>query len=510
MVASTLLHPKGKSMTDFTPPEGYDDLTPAAVWKFFAGLAATPRPSKQEAKVCAHMQQLATELGFEWRADAVGNIVIEVPATPGHENAPTVVLQGHVDMVCEKNADVEHDFANDPIRLVLDSDEAGERILRADGTTLGADNGIGVALALAAATDPGIAHGPLEILCTIDEEMGMTGAKALDSDFFRGKVLLNLDSEEDDFLYIGCAGGADVTLSWPLAVEPLPGDVKLYRVGVTGLKGGHSGCDIHMNRGNAIRILARTLLAVDDVRLLELRGGSKRNAIPREASALIALSPAELHALEHEAHRQRELAVHANGETGVKIAIEPAEQADTLAAAVSESRRGLLALSSLPSGVLAVVPEIPDLVQTSNNLSTAVTGLPNGDHITLVAGCLTRSSSMDDIRTTAATLTHLGELSGAKVEVANEYPGWQPDPDSPLLATCRDVYEGLFGETPRVAAIHAGLECGIIGERMGGLDTISFGPRIEGAHSPDERVWIDSVGKIYRYLAAVLEKLAKG
>lgn len=510
MTASTPLHPKGKSMTDFIPPAGYDDLTPASVWKFFAGLAATPRPSKQEAKVCAHVQQVATELGFAWRADAVGNIVIEVPATPGHENAPTVVLQGHVDMVCEKNANVEHDFANDPIRLVLDTDDAGERILRADGTTLGADNGIGVALALAAATDPDIAHGPLEILCTIDEEMGMTGAKALESGFFQGKVLLNLDSEEDEFLYIGCAGGADVTLSWPLTAEPLPADAKLYRVTVSGLKGGHSGCDIHMNRGNAIRILARTLLGAENVRLLEFRGGSKRNAIPREGSALIVISPTDLPVLEQEAARQRELAIRANDESKAQITIEPAEQPDAIAASATETRRGLLALASLPSEVLAVVPEIPDLVQTSSNLSTAVSGSPDGTHVTLVAGCLTRSSSLDDIRTTTRRLAHLGELSGANVEIANEYPGWQPNPDSPLLATCRDVYEGLFGASPRVAAIHAGLECGIIGERMGGLDTISFGPRIEGAHSPDERVWVDSVGKIYRYLAAVLEKLAKG
>ena len=266
-------------------------LEPQAVWQYFSGIAAVPRASKHEERIREHVRRLAQERGFNVREDAAGNLLIEVPATPGHENAPITVLQGHLDMVCEKNAGTAHDFDRDPIRLILDRDPAtGEEIVRADGTTLGADNGIGVALALAAATSPDVVHGPLEILCTVDEEQGMTGAAALQPDFFRGKRLLNLDSDEDTVIYIGCAGGGDITLSWEFPTRPVSGRLELARLTVSGLRGGHSGGDIHENRGNANKILVRTLLDPDvkRVQIASITGGSKRNAIPREANAVIA------------------------------------------------------------------------------------------------------------------------------------------------------------------------------------------------------------------------------
>jgi dipeptidase D len=502
------------SMTSQESTACLENLEPQAVWRFFAGMAAVPRESKHEEKIRAHTLALAKELGLTAREDPVGNIVIEVPASKGCEGAPIVVLQGHLDMVCEKNAGTEHDFANDPIKLILDEDPKEKlQFLRADRTTLGADNGVGVALALAAATDPDVVHGPLEILCTIDEEAGMTGAKVLQPDFFKGKILLNLDSEEDDALYIGCAGGCDSTLTYDFPLEPVGPDMEVVRLTVDGLRGGHSGCDIHENRGSAIKLLVTTILRAQqpDVRIVTLGGGSKRNAIPREAHAVLAGPDGFSAGLRSAAETVARESALASQEPAVAIRVETAKASDADAALTIEDTGQLLAsLAALPHGVLDMHPSIPGLVQTSNNVAI-IRADASGDRSTMriAIETLSRSSSDVWIKAVLSQIGAVGYLSGALVETGNDYPGWEPDVDSKVLRVCRDLYEKLFAERPHVTAIHAGLECGIIGQRMGKMDMISFGPRIEGAHSPDERVYVESVQKTWKFLKAVLAELAK-
>ncbi|HNO76445.1 MAG TPA: aminoacyl-histidine dipeptidase [Phycisphaerae bacterium] len=485
-------------------------LEPKSVWRFFAGLTGVPRPSKNEARIQKHVLDLAESFGFKSKRDASGNIVITVPATPGCESAPITVLQGHLDMVCEKNAGVEQDFDNDPIRTIIAEDDEGLKIVRADGTTLGADNGIGVSLALAAATDPEVVHGPLELLFTSDEEEGMTGAKALAPDSFEGRRLINLDSEEDDALYIGCAGGRDTNLTWRFETSATPADAECLRVSVSGLRGGHSGGDIHEGRASANRLIVRTLLHAADVQVASINGGSKRNAIARESSAVVCGPAGTMKALEEAA---KKVATESTAESFEKnIRIEVTKVADGECGAVvskDDTARLLAALMAVPHGVMGMHPKIPELVQSSNNIST-IKSVVDGRAVTVDVGMLTRSSSDSRKEVALSQIVSVGKLSGAKVSHANDYPGWEPNPDSALLRTCSRIYTELFKEEPKVAAIHAGLECGIIGERVGKMDTISFGPRIEGAHSPDEQVWIESVGKIWSYLKAVLAELSKG
>jgi dipeptidase D len=486
-----------------------------AVWQYFSGIAAVPRASKHEERIREHVRRLAQERGFNVREDSAGNLLIEVPAPPGHENAPLTVPQGHRDMVCEKNAGTAHDFDRDPIRLILDRDPAtGEEIVRADGTTLGADNGIGVALALAAATSPDVVHGPLEILCTVDEEQGMTGAAALQPDFFRGKRLLNLDSDEDTVIYIGCAGGGDITLSWEFPTRPVSGRLELARLTVSGLRGGHSGGDIHENRGNANKILVRTLLDPDvkRVQIASITGGSKRNAIPREANAVIVASKRTLSALKAAAVRVQEAVRRESAEPNLNIAVEPVDRGAVPASlTVIDTQRLLWALEALPHGVLEMHQKLKGLVQTSNNVATIVSEpQPERNRMRIVVGCLTRSSKEGRVQTTWSQIAAVGNLARATVESGNSYPGWNPNPESPLLGICQRVYRELFQSEPNVAAIHAGLECGIIGRQMGGdLDMVSFGAKIHGAHSPDERTYPASVQKSYQYLKAVLAELAR-
>ncbi len=500
-------------MTNPANLSAINGLEPARVWQFFAELSAVPRPSKREGQVRAFVREAAGRLGFVFREDQAGNIVIDVPASPGCEHAPVTVLQGHLDMVCEKNAGTEHDFDRDPIRLVQDRDQrSGEMIVRADGTTLGADNGIGLALAFAAATSPDVVHGPLEILCTIDEEMGMSGAKVLAPDFIKGRRMLNLDAEEDDALYIGCAGGCDTTLTWELKAGPLPQRSSACRVSVAGLRGGHSGVDIHLNRTNAIKLLVETLSAAGDgrLRLIELRGGSKRNVIPREASAVVACSAATVKQLSAAAQEAQAVARRA-GETSASVQVEKLAAESAFAALTAkDTQRVLTTLTAMPHGVLAIVPEMPGLVQTSNSTSTVESSLADGK-LRIIVGCLSRSSMGRELSVTARQLRAIGALAGAQAESGNQYPGWQPNVDSPLLALSRRVYQQLFAAAPNVTAIHAGVECGIIDERIGAgsMDMVSLGPHIEGAHSPDERVYVASVQKTWKYLTALLAELAR-
>jgi dipeptidase D len=498
-------------MTKKTGATRFESLEPEAIWRFFASIAAQPRPSKHEEQIRAHVRKTAEQHGLKAREDSRGNVLIEAPASPGCENAPIVVLQGHLDMVPEKDSGTAHDFEKDPIRPLLDHDpKTNKPIVRADGTTLGADNGIGVAMALAAATEPDVEHGPLEILCTVDEEAGMTGAKALSRDFLKSRTLINLDSEEDDAIYIGCAGGCDTTLTWNFRLHPVSGQ-DVVRVIVNGLRGGHSGGDIHENRGNANKVLARTLLRVSArLRIAEINGGSKRNVIPREASALVC-GPREILAdLGTAAPQVRAEVLAESDESGLQIKIEtvPADRAPT-ALTPEDTHRLLSALAALPHGVLGMHPKMPGLVQTSNN--TAIITSERSDNTLKVQVCtLERSSAQSLLHVTRDQIEAIGRLAGATVESGNEYPGWEPNPDSPLVGLCRGVYKDLFGEEPRVAAIHAGVECGIINQRMGGnLDAVSIGPTITGAHTPEERVYVDSVVKSWKFLKAILAELAK-
>lgn len=482
-------------------------LDPKAVWEIFAGMTQVPRPSKKEGPIQKHMCALAEKHGFKFKHEPVGNIIVSVPATPGHESAPITVIQGHLDMVPEKNRDTQHDFEKDPIRTVIDKDkELGLDIVRAEGTTLGADNGMGVAMAFAAATSKDVTHGPLELLLTCDEEAGMTGAKALVPTSFEGRRLINLDAEEDDFIYIGCAGGCDSNLTWSYVTKSLNGE-SACRVTVRGLRGGHSGGDIHEGRGNAIKLLVRTLRRAGiGLRLVEFEGGSMRNAIPREAHAIVAIPEANVAMLKDAAAEIQSQGRSESFEAGLTIAVETA--AADAAISPEDTRRWLDAMTAIPDGVMGMHPKVPELVETSNNNSTVVFER-KADRLKLKLGTLTRSSSDTRVEVAKDQIAAIAVISGAELLHANQYPGWAPNPSSPLLETVRSQYGTLFGDEPTVTAIHAGLECGIIGKRVGDMDMVSFGPTIRGAHSPDERVYIASVAKSYRLLCSVLGVLAK-
>ena len=496
-----------------TESTAIESLEPQSVWKFFAGIAAVPRPSKKEEKIRAHIHDVVKQCGLSARQENVGNIIIDVPATPGREGAPITVLQGHLDMVAEKNRGTVHDFDNDPIRMLVETDrKTGDRIVRADGTTLGADNGMGVALALAAATSSDAVHGPLELLFTTDEEDGMTGAKALAPQSFKGRRLLNLDSEEDNCIYIGCAGGCDTNLAWRLGASAPAADAETCRVVVEGLRGGHSGGDIHEGRGNAIKLLGRTLhrATSEGLRIGETVGGSKRNAIPREAHAIVSGPAGTIDSLQKAATEVAKEGRDESFESNLAVRVEKISPTEAgLLASADDSAKLIAALVGLPSGVLGMHPKIPTLVQTSNNVSTVVSNVSDG-RIEIVVGTLTRSSSASCLRAATDQIASVGEFAGAAISYGNAYPGWEPNVDSPLLATCRRIYQELFDEPPEVAAIHAGLECGIIGERVGNMDMVSIGPRITGAHSPDECVYIDSVAKSWKLLVKILGELANG
>jgi len=499
-------------MTSTTrPPSALASLQPVGVWKLFSEIAAIPRPSKREDRVRAWILNFARLRGLSTREDRVGNVVVQVPASRGKEAVPVTVLQAHLDMVCEKNADVSHDFDQEGIRPIVEEDRRTRRtVVRADRTTLGADNGIGVAMALALASDTETVHGPLELLLTVDEEAGMTGAKGLSPELVTGRRMLNLDSEEDDSLYIGCAGGGDVVVRWSLSARPVGEEQTACRVLVRGLRGGHSGGDIHEGRGNAIKLLARVLHRVErrGLHVSSLEGGSLRNAIPREARATLVGDADLLDRLRVACAAVQAEATKESLESGASITVEPLPSTrDVVAATQAEGGRVLDALLALPNGVLGMHPTIKGLVETSNNLATLRTERA-GNKLKIEACSLARSSSESRKQETIAQIAAVARLAGGSVETSNEYPGWSPNADSPLLGVCRRVYERLFSYAPTVAAIHAGLECGILQQRLPGMDVVSLGPTIVGAHSPDEHVFVDSVQKCWRYLRALLVELA--
>lgn len=478
------------------------ELAPTSLWTHFDELLRIPRGSKSEDAARGYVLEVAGRNDLETVTDTAGNLLVRKPATSGREDAPVVVLQAHLDMVQEKNAGVDHDFATDPIRPVRDGDW-----LTADGTTLGADNGIGVAAMLALVESADLQHGPLELLFTVDEETGLTGARNLSGNLLEGRLLVNLDSEEEGVVTIGCAGGGDSELRLPIAEQGARGGQGV-RVSVRGLKGGHSGVDIHRQRGNAIRLLARALLAgVDRAggRIVHLEGGNARNAIPREATAVVRLpddaDPSDFRAAVEESFvlASRELA---SSDPGFRYEIAGEETAGT-AWDEASTGRALDMLNALPHGVMAMSLDLPGLVETSANLAVA---RPEDGQLFVMQH--SRSSIAGSLAALRRRVRSIAELAGADVTEGPAYPAWQPDVDSALLALMRSTYEDVIGEPPEVGAMHAGLECGIIGEKYDGMDMVSFGPQIEFPHSPDERVRIGSVAPFYDVLRRALERVA--
>jgi dipeptidase D len=478
-------------------------LQPAVLWQRFFELSQIPRASKKEEKVTAHLEALFQSLNLKYSRDKVGNLVAKVPASRGYSKAPIVVLQGHSDMVCEKNRDTVHDFDKDPIQLIRD----GEWIA-ANGTTLGADNGIGVAAALAILSDPTAVHGPLEILVTVDEETGLTGANQLSDKRLRGKYLLNLDTEEDNVFCIGCAGGIDTVGTFAVEETDLPaGEWHAFTLRVGGLKGGHSGVDIHLGRANAIKLMARVLHALQSLKpmITDISGGSKRNAIPREAEVTVVLpAAAVIKAREVVAHCQQQF-LNEFSITEEDIQLEWADA--KLPASVFSTRlmRKLIhTLLAMPCGMLQMSAAIPDLVESSTNLAMIV--VENG---VVRIGTSQRSSIESAKKYFATSVAATFQLAGAKVIQTDGYPGWQPNIQSDLLRICKTVAVAQTGVAPEIKAIHAGLECGILGNKYPNMEMISFGPTITGAHSPDERVHIPAVRKFYDLLKAVLKAIAE-
>ncbi|HEY3400313.1 MAG TPA: aminoacyl-histidine dipeptidase [Geothrix sp.] len=475
-----------------------ESLEPKAIWSYFLELSKIPRGSKSEAAAAAWVADQAKALGCDVERDDVGNVIIRKKATAGKEGHPTVCLQAHVDMVCEKNEGTDHDFTKDPIQVWKDGD-----LLRAKGTTLGADNGIGVAAALAALASKDIAHGPIEALITIDEETGLTGANGLQPGRLKAKFLLNLDSEEEGFLTIGCAGGVDTIVTRKLTRTAPPAGSHAYRLKVFGLKGGHSGIDIHSGRGNAIRLLAQVLEAVKPtfgLALASIKGGNKRNAIPREASAMIFLDPAKEAAfkaalVEHEAHWRAALGAF---DPGLHLALEPGEAARPMSAADTNALIQLLL--SLPHGVEAMSPDIKGLVQTSTNMGVIETG---EDQVEV--NLLTRSSIDASKVALTERIAAICALGGFESHTSGGYPGWKPEPDASLVRIVNDANQKTFGKPLEIMAIHAGLECGLIGEKYAGMEMVSFGPSMWDVHTPDEHVSVPSVGNFWKLLVAVLE-----
>jgi dipeptidase D len=477
------------------------------VLRLFAEISAIPRCSKHEAQVIAWLQAWAQGRGLDAQTDAIGNLVIRVPAAPGHEAAPTVILQGHVDMVCQKTDSSPHDFSRDPIRLVRDGDW-----LHADGTTLGADNGIGVSIALAvaeAASAPegaSFPHPALELLLTVDEEVGLGGARGLDPALLQGRRLINLDSEGDGKFVVGCAGGAagELAATWP--TESAPAGFRPYRLEITGLSGGHSGADIDKGRVSANRALAELLpqvAAAADVRLFALNGGTVRNAIARQAEAGLWLDPAAVAAV------QAVLAdfaaalnqAHANTDTPAQITLTAADGGPALSAA--DTGRVVRLLAALPHGIEAMSPTIPGLVETSANL--AILKLADG---VLEIVTSQRSSDPAGLEAVNAKVAAAGAAAEAAVAFRDAYPGWQPETETPLFQLCLQTYREFAGKEPEILVIHAGLECGVIGARLPGMQMISMGASLVGAHSPDERVSLPSTEATLGFLLELLGRLA--
>lgn len=486
------------------------ELDPKIVWKNFYALTRIPRPSKHEEKVSAFLYDFGKSLGLETIKDELGNIIIRKPATPGCENMKGVILQGHMDMVPQKNSDTVHDFEKDPIETWID----GEWV-RAKGTTLGADNGMGVAMAMAVLESKDIKHGPVEVLVTIDEETGMTGAMNLAPGVLQGDILINCDSETEGELYVGCAGGLDATVSGKYeGIEPEEG-LLCYSLAVKGFKGGHSGMDIILCRANANRVAARVLYALmteADVKLIDLEGGTLRNAIPRECFATVYVEPAKLAAAEKVFERvcAEIKSEYATTDPDAEFIFEPykcaegevCDHSECLYVGETRALDFIRAILACPDGVERMSADVPGLVETSNNL--AQVKVYKGE---FMVKTLLRSSVDTAKQALATRLQSVFDLAGCDTVFSGGYSGWAPNPSSAILATMKAVYKNMYGKEPEVMAIHAGLECGILGGIYPNWDMVSCGPTLLSPHSPDERCNIPSVGKVWDFLKAVLENI---
>ena len=478
-------------------------LEPKNIWNKFADLNAVPRPSKHEERVIEFMMDFGRSLGLETTKDAVGNVIIKKPASVGMEDRKTVILQSHLDMVHQKNADTDFDFNTQGIEMYVDGDW-----VKAKGTTLGADNGLGVATIMALLESKDISHPPLEALFTIDEETGMTGAKGLQGGLLEGDILLNLDTEDDDEIDIGCAGGIDITAKGVYREIPLDEGFAAYKIVVKGLSGGHSGMDIHLGLGNANKIMNDLLIMGHEqlgLRISKIDGGGLRNAIPRESTALVAVKVSDSKELETlfkdwAGNLKKEFAAT---EPNLVIFCEPMP----LPQMVMEAKDQLAlteAIKNALNGVYAMSKTMKDLVETSNNIARVEVG--DGQ---IKIACLTRSSVEAGKMELAKNLQSNFEKAGYEVVLSGEYPGWNPNPDSAILELLRTKYRELFNEQPRVVACHAGLECGILGKNYPGVDMISFGPTIKGAHSPDERASISSLQKFWKFILEILVEIPR-
>ena len=474
------------------------DLRPAVVFHYFDEVCQVPRPSKKEEKIRAYLLDFAKKHNLEAKTDEAGNVLIKKAASAGMENLKTVILQSHIDMVCEKNKDTEHNFETDPIQTYIDGEW-----LRAKGTTLGADNGIGVATELAVLASDDIKHGPIECLFTVDEETGLTGAFALKEGFMNGDILLNLDSEDDGELFIGCAGGANTTAIYPFPKEKAPQGWFFFRVSVKGLTGGHSGDDISKNRANANKLLNRFLVQTMQkygMRLADIEGGNLHNAIPREAHALCAVP------MEYKEAVRVDLNIFISEIENEYSATEPNLAMDLESEAPVEyvmeqkaMERFLLSIYAVHHGVYAMSQDIPGLVETSSNLASIK--VCDG---TIKVVTSQRSSILSSRKDMSQMVSAAFILGGATVTTSEGYPGWKPNPSSEILKIAVESYKKLFGVEPKVKAIHAGLECGLFLQKYPSLDMVSFGPTLRGVHSPDERMLIPTVEKFWNHLLDIL------
>jgi len=476
-------------------------LKPELVWYHFEEICKHPRPSKKEEKIAEYVVSVGKRLGLQVEKDKFGNILIRKPATPGYENRKTVALQGHIDMVCEKNRDVEHDFDNDPIYPYIDGDW-----VKAKGTTLGADNGIGVASALAVLESKDVEHGPLECLFTLDEETGLTGASSLKKNWLKADILINMDSEDIGVIFIGCSGGKNTAATFKAKLEKVPRNYSSFELKVAGLKGGHSGLEIQVGRGNAVKILNRAIWSYsqeNNIRLAEINGGNKHNAIPREAFAVVLVPKNDEKKLKKFVAKYNETvkSEYAAVEPDLMVSVEKHSTPEKVMD--EKTQKHLVnALYALPHGVIKMSNDIPGLVETSTNLAVVET---KGKNINIVTSQRSPVFSQNvDITNMVSSVL---KLAGAEITYGDGYPGWAPDINSDILKVFKSTFTKMYGKEPEVTAIHAGLECGIIKEKYPDMDMISFGPTMRDVHSPAEKLQISTVPEFFNQLKTVLTNI---